>query len=95
MACAAFVDWINNYNIIDLGFSGSRHIWRGLQRDEQDRIFKRLNRALANADWRTTFQEANVEVLPRVSLNHHSLLISLHNKGPNQIRDKSFHYEAM
>ncbi|KAJ4822057.1 hypothetical protein Tsubulata_011510 [Turnera subulata] len=42
-------------------------------------VSKRLDRALANAEWRTTFDDASVYHLPRAKSNHAPLLISLHN----------------
>lgn len=47
--CHFFSSRINEYNLIDLGFVGSRFIWRGPLWDGRDRVFKRLDRALSNA----------------------------------------------
>ncbi|XP_057761101.1 uncharacterized protein LOC130981532 [Arachis stenosperma] len=63
--CNVFSGWINRWGLIDLGFIGSRYTWRGPQWEGQDRVFKRLDRALANHSWRIRFHEAVVEVLAR------------------------------
>ncbi|KAJ8773150.1 hypothetical protein K2173_028327 [Erythroxylum novogranatense] len=49
--CNKFVRFIDHCHLLDLGFSGSAFTW------SRGRIRKRLDRALANASWRTTFQE--------------------------------------
>ncbi|RYR39566.1 hypothetical protein Ahy_A09g045127 isoform B [Arachis hypogaea] len=94
-ACTSFANWINDCGLIDLRFIGSRFTWRGPQWEGQERVFKRLDRALANADWRTKFQEAKVEVLPRIGSDHHPLLITLQSRDVMQRRDRPFRYEAM
>ncbi|KAL4329990.1 hypothetical protein AHAS_Ahas13G0355300 [Arachis hypogaea] len=53
----------------------SRYTWRGPQWEGQDRVFKRLDRTLANHSWRTRFHEAIVEVLAKTNSDHHPLLI--------------------
>ncbi|XP_015933190.1 uncharacterized protein LOC107459476 [Arachis duranensis] len=93
-ACQKFREWINNCKLIDLGFVGSKYTWKGGQRKGLDRVFKRLDRALANAEWRTEFGDARVEILSRVHSDHHPLLAVLR---PNQIDrgEKPFCFEAM
>ncbi|XP_057744794.1 uncharacterized protein LOC130962625 [Arachis stenosperma] len=93
-ACNAFNNWINNCGLIDLGFIGSRFTWRGPQWEGQERIFKRLDRAMANSSWRNRFHEATVEVLTRMKSDHHPLLITT-EKRLNGIRDRPFRFEAM
>ncbi|KAL4365379.1 hypothetical protein AHAS_Ahas07G0100200 [Arachis hypogaea] len=94
-ACTSFANWINDYGLIDLGFIDSRFTWRGPQREGQKRVFKRLDRALANAEWRIKFQEAKVKALPRIGSDHHPLLITLQSRDVMQRRDRLFRYEAM
>ncbi|XP_025604435.1 uncharacterized protein [Arachis hypogaea] len=74
-ACSRFSTWINNSGLIDLGFMGSRFTWKGPLWNGYERVFKRLDRALANPAWRLTHHEAVVKVLPRTNSDHHPLLI--------------------
>ncbi|KAL4330208.1 hypothetical protein AHAS_Ahas13G0377100 [Arachis hypogaea] len=73
--CNRFASWINESGLIDLGFISSWFTWRGLQWEGQERVFKRLDRGLANNQWRTRFHDATVEVLTRRRSDHHPLLI--------------------
>lgn len=75
--CIGFVDWINRCGLMDLGVVGSRFSWRGPKWQGRDRVFKRLDRALCNSNWRVRFHEAVVNTLPRVHSDHHLLKISL------------------
>ncbi|XLR39159.1 hypothetical protein S83_023819 [Arachis hypogaea] len=93
-ACNAFTNWINNCGLIDLGFISSRFTWRGPQWKSQERIFERLDRAMANSSWRNRFHEATVEVLTRMKSDHHPLLITT-EKRLNGIKDRPFRFEAM
>ncbi|XP_019186538.1 PREDICTED: uncharacterized protein LOC109181240 [Ipomoea nil] len=72
--CTDFSDWIFREGLIDLGFTGSPFTWmRGINTT----TFKgaRLDRALANGDWRIRFPEARVEHLPMIASDHCPLLI--------------------
>ncbi|RYR59634.1 hypothetical protein Ahy_A05g025541 [Arachis hypogaea] len=42
-----------------------RFTWKGLQWENLDRGFKRLDRAMSNADWRIKYPEEKLEVLAR------------------------------
>ncbi|XP_072058201.1 uncharacterized protein [Arachis hypogaea] len=66
----------------------------GGQRNGLERVFKRLDRALANADWRSSFSDARVEVLPRVRSDHHPLLVIIKPERMDK-GEKRFRYEAM
>lgn len=69
-----FADWINQLGKIDLEFSGDPFTWaRGNKID--NRVPRRLDPALVNADWRVMFQEANVQHLARAFSDHSPLLI--------------------
>ncbi|XP_016195052.1 uncharacterized protein LOC107636029 [Arachis ipaensis] len=93
-ACKRFKRWIEECMLIDLGSVGPKFTWRGPQWENLERVFKRLDRALANADWRIKFHEARVEVLARVKSDHHPLLISMKPKD-NLANNKPFRFEAM
>ncbi|XP_057746094.1 uncharacterized protein LOC130965343 [Arachis stenosperma] len=89
-----FANWINESGLIDLGFIGSRFTWRGPQWEGQKRVFKRLDRGLANNQWRTIFHDATVEVLTRRRSNHHPLLIKT-ERVTHIANNKPFRFEAM
>ncbi|XLR37822.1 hypothetical protein S83_022482 [Arachis hypogaea] len=93
-ACRKFVDWIQRCNLIDLGYIGTKFTWKGPQWEKLDRVFKRLDRALSNVEWRTRYLNAKVEVLVRSNSNHHSLLINLEPELINN-RQRPFCFEAM
>jgi hypothetical protein len=76
--CVKFMDRVNDCNLLDCGVVGPKFTWRGPSFHGGDRIFERLDRALSNDDWRISFPDAVVKVLPRVSFSdHHPLLIHL------------------
>lgn len=75
--CLAFHNWINNYNLMDLGVFGSRFTWRGPGWDGRYHVFRYLNRALCNADWNICFHVAVVKTFPRVNSDNHPIYISL------------------
>ncbi|RYR34803.1 hypothetical protein Ahy_A10g049840 [Arachis hypogaea] len=83
-----------NIHLMDLGYVGSKYTWKGGQRKGMNRVFKRLDRGLANAEWRREFMNARVEVLPRVNSDHHPLLAILNPSIP-ETRDKSFRFKIM
>ncbi|KAJ4847785.1 hypothetical protein Tsubulata_003331 [Turnera subulata] len=57
--CKKFVDFIEQCHLLDLGYTGTPFTWA------RGRVRKRLDRALANAEWRTAFEEAAILHLPR------------------------------
>ncbi|XP_072058021.1 uncharacterized protein [Arachis hypogaea] len=59
--CRRFKKRMNECKVMDLGFIGNKYTWKGAARDGLERVFKRLDRALSNLDWRITFSEARIE----------------------------------
>ncbi|RYR47884.1 hypothetical protein Ahy_A07g033865 [Arachis hypogaea] len=94
MACQRFRDWMNECSLIDLGYACTRFTWRGPVWEGREMVYKRLDRALVNADWRMRFKEAKVEVLTRTRSNHHPLLFTLEPQN-QRCRDRLFRYEVM
>ena len=75
MRCLCFKHWIENNDLIDLGFSGPKYTWtRGLT--QSTRKEARLDRALCNTEWRMKFQEGAVRHLIQAGSDHAPLLIS-------------------
>lgn len=92
--CRRFLDNINRCKLIDLGAEGPKFTWRGPISQFASRLFKRLDRGLCNADWRTAFPEAVVTVGTRLQSDHHPLLISL-DKKPIRRGARPFRFEAV
>ncbi|KAK7263331.1 hypothetical protein RJT34_30919 [Clitoria ternatea] len=74
VAAAGFLHMIEQSDLLDLSSVGQKFTWvrKGGVRQ---RLSKRLDRALCNGSWRTTFPEAFMENLPRVSLDHSPILL--------------------
>ncbi|KAL4343275.1 uncharacterized protein LOC107646037 [Arachis ipaensis] len=91
-----FRDWIDDCNLINLGFKGTRFTWRGPLWSNGCRIFKRLDRTLCNAEWSLRFQDAIVGTLPRVRSDHYPLLIRCERRsGCPTAKPFSFEYMWM
>ncbi|XP_072076458.1 uncharacterized protein [Arachis hypogaea] len=80
--------------LIDLGWIGAKYTQKEGEREGQNRVFKRLDRGLSNIEWRTTFFDGRIEVLPRVRSDHHPLLARF---VPSRVDvgEKPFRYETM
>jgi len=88
-----FRDRLNRCGLMDLGAIGSKFIWKGHKHQGQKRLFERLDRALANSNWRLRFHETEVRVLQRIQFsNHNPLLISTHNV-PHRHGIRPFRFE--
>ncbi|XP_061363078.1 uncharacterized protein LOC133306728 [Gastrolobium bilobum] len=77
--CSNFANVLHNCKLLDLGGSGPWFTWKGPKFLHLDRVFKRLDRACANASWKTTFTDAGVKVLPRIYSDHSPILVYLTN----------------
>ncbi|XP_061353223.1 uncharacterized protein LOC133297998 [Gastrolobium bilobum] len=88
--CAKFASILNDCQVADLGCDGSFYTWQGPKWGSMGRIFKRLDRVVANMSWRTKFDEARVVSLPRLLSDHNPLLIKLfmevNDKGKRPFR---------
>ncbi|WCJ35671.1 DNAse I-like superfamily protein [Euphorbia peplus] len=81
--CASFANWINSLNLVDLGFVGPNFTWyRGAT--PRTRVACRLDRALSNVAWRTTFPEAIVRHLPRNNSDHVPILVDFKGVIPSK-----------
>ena len=69
-----FNDNLDRCGLMDLGSCGPRMTWTN-GRFGLANTLVRLDRALANANWRQLFPEATVRVLPRTYSDHHHLLV--------------------
>jgi len=75
-ACRRFTNNIESCGLIDMGYLGSRFTWKGGIRESRKRVFKRLDRGLANPIWRLVNPEAKLEVLTRINSDHHPLCLT-------------------
>lgn len=69
-----FAKVLENCDLLDLGTSGSVHTWY-INNQGMRRISKRLDRAIADCNWRVCFPEAVVETLSRLHLDHSLILV--------------------
>ncbi|KAI9117634.1 hypothetical protein K1719_011800 [Acacia pycnantha] len=92
--CARFNDWIQSCNLIDIESSGPFFTWKGPKWEGLDRVYKRLDRCLCNAQWQGRFHNAEVRVIPRISSDHHPLLINLCTEVRGSMV-RNFRFEAM
>jgi len=85
LASNEFKETIAQCNFLDLGFSGSNFTWTNSQFGG-GYIAERLDRALANGDWRVKFSDATVNHLARAKSDHNPLLISTApDPGPRRL----------
>ncbi|XP_061357803.1 uncharacterized protein LOC133302092 [Gastrolobium bilobum] len=59
--CNKFASLLTDIKMIDLEGIGSKFTWRGPRFLHLDRVFKRLDRACSNAEWRLMFHEGQVQ----------------------------------
>ncbi|XP_061368484.1 uncharacterized protein LOC133311446 [Gastrolobium bilobum] len=89
-----FSDVLDACGVLDLGGSGSRFTWKGPKYSHLDRVFKRLDRAVANDLWRNCFEEADVLNLSKKISDHCPVLVRL-EKGDSCWREKPFRFMAI
>ncbi|XP_026451997.1 uncharacterized protein LOC113352388 [Papaver somniferum] len=78
--------------LIDLGFQGDPFIWTNHQKDENI-IMERLDRAMANQRWRTTYPHAAVTHLPCIASVHAPIL--LRTKHLNWKNERNYKFEHL
>ncbi|XP_060212097.1 uncharacterized protein LOC132639674 [Lycium barbarum] len=76
---------MNDCGISDLGYFGSNFTWCN-ERKNNDVIWKRLVRVLANDDWTNLFYKTTVQHLPRISSDHCPILISACKEDNNFVK---------
>ena len=70
---------LEDCHLCDLGFKGPKFTWNNGR--EGDAFTKeRLDRAVANPEWRMKFVDVEIVVLAMRSSNHHPLLILMHEE---------------
>ena len=86
-----FRNCINACNMIDLGLSGPKFTWSNCH-DINSLIMERLDRALANPNWRILFPEASVSHLTRTHSDHCPILLTLCPTIPHSL-PRPFRFE--
>ncbi|KAL8129303.1 hypothetical protein V2J09_018458 [Rumex salicifolius] len=72
--CERFSAWIDEMDMIDLGYTGSKFTWtRG--KDLSTQSAARLDRGLCNFEWRDAFPDASIKHLVRNQSDHSPLLL--------------------
>ncbi|KAL8158694.1 hypothetical protein V2J09_000231 [Rumex salicifolius] len=85
--CQKFQDWIDDMELIDLGFSGSKYTWaRGKTLS--------LELGLSNFEWSQTYVEASIRSLARNQSDHVSLLLSSKGFSNNNPKNRPFRFQA-
>lgn len=84
---------LEDCGLSDLGFCGSKYTWSHCQ-DGINFIKERLDRGVANLEWRHYYPEAVVNVDAAVSSDHAPLILSLLNNGSKVARKSFFRFEA-
>ncbi|KAJ4834508.1 hypothetical protein Tsubulata_049656 [Turnera subulata] len=88
-----FNDRLNGLDLLDLGFSGPSFTWVRTVRGRRVQQ-RRLDRAVANSEWRVLFPEASVIHLTRTYSDHHPLLVNL--SGETTVPSvRPFRFEAI
>jgi hypothetical protein len=88
-----FRNCLNACNMIDLGFSGPKYSWSNCH-DMNSLIMERLDRVLANPDWRILFPEASVTHLTRTHFDHCPVLLNLCSNIPCML-SRPFRFESI
>lgn len=71
---------IDRSQLLDLGYRGPKYTWTNMRKGSA-LIQERINRAWCNLRWHHEFAKAYVRHLPRMSSNHHPLLVCGLQKG--------------
>ncbi|CAL1400518.1 unnamed protein product [Linum trigynum] len=91
--CQQFSSWINEANLIDLGFSGPQYTW---SRGDSVRSHKasRIDRSFCNTSWNVVFPDSSVLHLPKLHSDHCPILTSSTSRASLSGNNKLFQFEA-
>ncbi|KAF7811991.1 ribonuclease H [Senna tora] len=67
--------------------------WEGPQRPDQDKLYKKLDRVLCSANWRTNFSDASVKLLTKIHSDHHPILVDTEDNSTNPAK-RPFRFES-
>lgn len=83
---------MDDCNLLDVATTGGKFTW-ARNCAGQRRVAKRLDRGVANLNWRLAFPEAYVEILCKFHSDHNSLLLRTACRTPT-IGPRQFRFEA-
>ncbi|XP_038982901.1 uncharacterized protein LOC120110929 [Phoenix dactylifera] len=86
-----FREFMNGAGLVDLGFTGPRFTWCNNQ-SGRSRVWERLDRAIASADWIQRFPSYQVSHLARIASDHCPILISTASSSSYH---SPFHFEKL
>ena len=89
-----FKECLNNCSLTNLGFVGQRYTWCNGRLREQ-RTLIRLDRVVANEEWRDMFLEAKVYHVVMSASDHCLLALFLERKAFSRPTKRRFLFEAM
>jgi ribonuclease HI len=84
-----FQNALANCQLCDLGFNGPKYTWNN-GREGAAFTKERLDKAVANSEWRMMFENVEVQVMARRSSDHHPLLLSFNDDNNAARRKKGF-----
>nr|KYP65965.1 Putative ribonuclease H protein At1g65750 family [Cajanus cajan] len=84
----AFRQFVQQCNLIDIGFQGSPYTWR------RGSLLERLDRVLASYEWRIAFPEAVLTHLNPLKSYHVPILLKLSSNGYMRCSRRPFRFEA-
>ncbi|XP_016191761.1 uncharacterized protein LOC107632609 [Arachis ipaensis] len=82
--------FVDKNALMDLELQGTKYTWFSNPRNGFV-TKERINRVLANWEWREAFQHATLSALPAISSDHMPLVLNVTSRG---IRTKCFKFEA-
>ena len=88
----AFTDMMENCQLVDMGAYGNKFTWFRSGQNSNS-IAKRLDRALADINWRNAFPDAFVENLPRLQSDHSPIVLHCGGSIPPKAL-RPFHFQA-
>ena len=74
-----FRECLNNYRMIDLGFSGPKFTWSNLHPFSQ-LVQEHIDRVFVNTEWYNIYLEASVTHLERAYSNHRTIVLRLNHE---------------
>jgi hypothetical protein len=85
---------LEDYKLMDLSFTGPQFTWTN-ERGGSDLTLERLDRAVANQQWCSQFDVAEVSILVRISSYHNPLLVEFSNSHEVRwTKNRRFRFEG-
>ena len=88
-----FKSAVDSCGVKNLGYIGPHFTWCNMQ-EGKDRVYLRLDRALATQNWIDKYKEARVHHIVDLTSDHFALLV-LDSFIPQHLRKRRFHFKAM